>query len=153
MSPNCNYLQVDKWQLSAVTVGISYSCLWWQFAEITVDILHLSPNRHKFSACQWVINTQNSVSKYPQIPSVILRKRKWKWLCLLIYGSQLALESETPKLAARCLQVPANSLSYSQWAPHDSWPMFTLCCSLLMSHLAHFLQQEEAATVFANSAS
>ena len=42
MSPNCNYLQVDMWQLSAVTVGRSYSCLWWQFAEITVNILHLS---------------------------------------------------------------------------------------------------------------
>ena len=36
MSLNCNYLQLDMLQLSEVTVGRSYSCLWLQLAEVTV---------------------------------------------------------------------------------------------------------------------
>ena len=38
----------DSWQklqLSAITVGRSYSCLQLQLAEITDNILHLSANR------------------------------------------------------------------------------------------------------------
>ena len=36
MSLNCNYLQLDMLQLSEVTVGRSYSCLWLQLAKVTV---------------------------------------------------------------------------------------------------------------------
>ena len=36
MSLNCNFLQLDMLQLSEVTVGRSYSCLWLQLAKVTV---------------------------------------------------------------------------------------------------------------------
>ena len=44
MTVVCSY-SLQKLQLSAVTVCRSCSCLQLQFAEITVNILHLSPNR------------------------------------------------------------------------------------------------------------
>ena len=47
MSLNCNYLQLDMLQLSEVTVGRSYSCLWLQLAEVTANKLHLSANQTK----------------------------------------------------------------------------------------------------------
>ena len=40
----CSY-SWQKLQLSVVTVGRSYSCLWLQLAEVTDNILHLSANQ------------------------------------------------------------------------------------------------------------
>ena len=49
----CSY-SWQKLQLSVITVGRSYSCLWLQLAEVTDNILHLSANRRKWrSGGKW----------------------------------------------------------------------------------------------------
>ena len=53
-------LQLENLQLSAVTVCRSYSCLQLQFAEITVNILHLSAKRLICSGSMEWIFLQNS---------------------------------------------------------------------------------------------